>query len=261
LEILTSLSHKENIESILRELQIYVKEGNEKFVCTAVRAISCVAADADPDLASSCMEGVMHLLLCTKSTAVSSQCVVVLRQILQLRINSATSNKIVRQLAKLLIIEDGIEESSARSSIVWLVGEFHEVLSEVSPDILRILAAGFTSESTETKTQIMNFAIKLSLLLPEDDTVQVLMTYVLELSRYDSDTDLRDRSRVMTAMMGLAPSSGNEEADSGAAGASGSGAQSSSAVDENALYELTEHAPGKFFSDLFSISTLQLRFM
>ena len=36
------------------------------------------------------------------------------------------------------------------------------------------------------------------------------MTYVLEMSRYDMDTDLRDRARFMTAMMGLAPSSENE---------------------------------------------------
>ena len=48
----------------------------------------------------------------------------------------------------------------------------------------------------------MNLAIKLSLRLPEDENVQSLMTYVLEMARYDMDTDLRDRSRFMTAMMG-----------------------------------------------------------
>ena len=48
-----------------------------------------------------------------------------------------------------------------------------------------------TDESTTTKTQILNLAAKLSLRLQQDDRVQSLMTFVLELSRYDADTDLR----------------------------------------------------------------------
>jgi AP-3 complex subunit beta len=86
-----------------------------------------------------------------------------------------------------------------------------------------LLATGYPDEATETKMQIMNLAIKLSLRLPEDENVQSLMTYVLEMSRYDLDTDLRDRSRFMTALMGLAPSNENE------------GTGEASAVDEEAL--------------------------
>ena len=78
-----------------------------------------------------------------------------------------------------------------------------------------------------TKTQIMNLAIKLSLHFPDDERIQSLMTYVLELARYDTDTDLRDRARFMTAMVGLAPSS---EGDG------------QTKVDEAALAELAEHA-------------------
>lgn len=232
LDILTSLSYKENTQAILKELQIYLKDTNEKFVCAAVRMVGQIA-DADPAVSGACMEGVMHLLLCSKAPALASECVVVLRQLLQQNIKSTTSLKILRQLAKLLIIENGMEEPIARSSIVWLIGEFHKVMSDVAPDILRILASGFADEFTETKMQIMNLAIKLSLQLPEDESVQLLMTYVLEMARYDVNTDLRDRSRFMTAMMGLAPSTESEE---GAA---------ESAVDEDALAELNEHAPGK----------------
>jgi AP-3 complex subunit beta len=77
----------------------------------------------------------------------------------------------------------------------------------------------------------MNLAIKLGLKVPEDENVQSLCTYVLEMSRYDVDTDLRDRSRFMTAMMGLAPSSENT---------SGEAVQ----VDEDSLAELAEHSAG-----------------
>jgi AP-3 complex subunit beta len=231
LEILTSLSCKDNTQALLRELQTYIKDSNEKFVCTSVR-VAGQLADADPAVSNTCMEGVMHLLLCANSAPIVRECVVTLRQLLQQNTKSATSFKILRQLAKLLIIEGGMEEPMARSSIVWLVGEFHHVLGDACPDILRILAAGFVQECTETKTQILNLAIKLSLQMPDDNNVQLLMTYVLEMARYDVDTDLRDRSRFMTALMGLAPSS---EGEAGAA-----------EVDEDALSELNEHAKSKY---------------
>lgn len=233
LEILISLSCKDNSQAILKELQTYLKDTNETFVCTAVRAVGQVA-DADPAVSGNCMEGIMHLLLCSTGRAyIVRECVVVLRQLLQQNTKSTTSFKILRQLAKLLIIEGGMEEPTARSSIVWLVGEFHAVLGDACADILRILASGFVQECTATKTQILNLAIKLAVQLPEDENVQLLMTYVLEMARYDLDTDLRDRSRFMTAMMGLAPSSEGDET------------AAAPAVDEDALSELNEHAKSK----------------
>mmetsp|Transcript_7924 Transcript_7924/g.17269 ORF Transcript_7924/g.17269 Transcript_7924/m.17269 type:complete len:1163 (-) Transcript_7924:567-4055(-) len=228
LEILTSLSYKDNIHSILREFQTYVKDSNEEFVCTTVRAIGRIA-DSDPSVSSACMEGIMHLLLCSKSDVKLSACVVALRQMLQQNSKSPTSFKILRQLVKLLL-ENGVVEPVARSSIVWLTGEFQETLAEAGPDALRILAAGFADESTEAKVQILNLAIKQSLHFPSDDGIQQLMTYVLEMSRYDVDTDLRDRSRFMTAMMGLAPSNETEG--------------SVQNVDDDALAELSELSSG-----------------
>lgn len=215
----------------MRELQIHIKHSNEEFVCATVRAVGRVA-DAEPLVADRCMEGLMHLMACNKGSAVVGESVVVLRQMLQQSSGSETSSLVLHQLAKLLVGEPAVEEALARSSIVWLVGEFHEVLSKVAPDILRILAVGFTTEATETKMQIMNLAIKLSLRLPDDNNVQSLMTYILEMARYDLDTDLRDRSRFMTALMGLAPS--NESEGSGEV----------APVDEEALEELADHAAG-----------------
>ena len=94
-----------------------------------------------------------------------------------------------------------------------------------------LTALGYTKESTETKIQILNFAIKLSLKYPEDERIQALSTYVLEMARYDVDTDLRDRSRFMTAIMGLAPSNENTTGES-------------TQVNEENLAELADHAAG-----------------
>jgi AP-3 complex subunit beta len=231
LEILTFICSKENTQEVLRELQIHIKHSNQQFVCATVRAVGRVA-DADPEVAGKCMEGLMHLMACNKENAVIGESVVVLRQLLQQSSGTEISSKVLHQLAKMLIGEQSVDEALARSSIVWLVGEFHDVLSKVSPDILRILAAGFPDEATETKMQIMNLAIKLALRLPDDENVESLMTYVLEMARYDMDTDLRDRSRFMTALMGLAPSNDSE------------GSSEPSPVDEVALEELSEHAMG-----------------
>jgi AP-3 complex subunit beta len=233
LEILTSICTKENIDSILRELQLYVKHRDTSFVCASIRAIGR-AADADPAVAPKCIEGVFMLLCCHKSEEVIGESVNVLRLLLQQNAGAEASRVVLFKLAKLLVSSipgKKIVVPVARASIVWLVGEFYDVLQSVSPDILRILSISFADENNETKTQIVNFAIKLALRLPDDENVQSLMTYILEMSRYDIDTDIRDRSRFMTALMGLAPSA--EE-----------GSTASVVLDEDALEELAEHSRG-----------------
>lgn len=52
--------------------------------------------------------------------------------------------------------------------------------------------------------QVLNFAVKLALRQPEDTRVDSLAKYVLEMARFDLSHDLRDRARLMTAMLGLA---------------------------------------------------------
>jgi len=143
--------------------------------------------------------------------------------------HSKSCANVVKQLMKLLIT-DGVSEPSARSNIVWLAGEFHPLLVEANPDILRVLSISFAEESADTRMQILNLAIKLSLLLPDDEKVQLLATYVLEMARYDPDTDVRDRSRLMTALMGLAPSTADADGND------------VSTVDEDALAVFSEHA-------------------
>jgi len=213
LEILTSMAFNDNVQTILKELQVYIKHSNPHFVAATIRAIGRVV-DCDPNIVDICMEGLLHLLLCSKNDIIIGETVSVLRQLIQQNTSNPKTSKLLFQLVKLLINEEGsfiIEVPIARASVIWLIGEFHEAIGKVSPDILRILAGGYISESTETKMQILNYAVKLALRYPDDETIQNLMTYVLEMSRYDVDTDLRDRSRLMTALMGLAPTSESNE--------------------------------------------------
>ena len=232
LDILTAICTKENIGTILKEFQSYIKHNNVEYVCAVIRALGRVA-DVDNDVSGKCIEGLLLLMTVNKSTVVIEQIVEVLRQLIQQNSGTTQSQRALSILAKSLISEEkSITEPLARANIVWLVGEYCDVLLGAAPDILRLLAKSYIEESIETKTQIMNFAIKLSLKFPVNENVQNLMTYVLELSRYDLDTDLRDRSRFMTAIMGLAPS--NEEQEGG------DNISSANAVDEAALELLAE---------------------
>eukprot|EP00981_Chlorochromonas_danica_P008375 scaffold2163_cov158-Ochromonas_danica.AAC.10 len=231
LDILASLCDKDNVRIILSELDIYIKDPHPQFAAMAVKAVGRVA-DADPTVCESCITGLMQYLMCVKEERLVTECVVVLRQLLQ-QANSGDNQSVgcinaLKSLIKLLLIDDPklrIEEPRARACIVWLVGEFHERLRKVSLDVLRILASGFMGESTICKLQIMNLAAKLSVYFADNDKAQSLMTYVLELCRYDMDTDLRDRARMLTALMGLAPPSDDNHH-----------------IDEDALGELCEHA-------------------
>lgn len=248
LDILTLICYKDNIIQILKELQVYIKSNssNSKFINASIIAIGRIA-DCDPDMAIICLEGLMHLLLCSKVSSIIDNCVIVLRQLIQQNIHIEQSSIILFQLTKLLLIASIDEENKpnhdienidnlkiitspeTRSSIIWMIGEYYDIIGKASIDILRLLAINFSNELTIVKMQILTFATKLSLRFPDDDLIQNLVTYVLELSRYDMDTDLRDRSRFMTALMGLAPS------------ASGDG-NIESLVDETSLEELSRHA-------------------
>jgi len=249
LDIMASLASASNAEKILKEFQSYIRHHNTTFVCATIRAVGRVA-DAAPSCAGNCMEGLMHLLYCTSKDKVIDEAVVTLRQLLQQNVDHSPENiktniTIIHRLVKMLIVEESDDNTGAhvlkmpvaRASVVWLVGESYSYLEDISPDILRILASKFADEATQTKTQIANFAVKLGARLPEDVSVQGLMTYVLEMARYDMDIDLRDRSRFMTAMMGLTSLSSDQKDDTGS-----SESKTTSQSDAVHLTELSSHA-------------------
>ena len=67
----------------------------------------------------------------------------------------------VIMLARML---DRVKVSSARASIIWIIGEFQykPALYRMGPDALRRLAISFKEETSEVKLQIANMAMKLA---------------------------------------------------------------------------------------------------
>jgi hypothetical protein len=144
--------------------------------------------------------------------------------------------KTVIRLAKNL---DSLTSSTARASIIWLVGEFASGTDDsedaIAADVLRILLKGYTDESDEVRAQIILLAAKSYLhhqnrqnekkkafealkstgsTTLEDDvrdasphspsqTIELLYNHTLLLARYTPSYDLRDRARVYRALLAV----------------------------------------------------------
>ncbi|RYG55242.1 hypothetical protein EON66_05755, partial [archaeon] len=194
-DVLAALVTPENASTILREFTRYVKDDNKSFVAHAIQAIVRVA-NALPSIADRCLRGLMALVA-TSSDVVVAEAVIAIRQLLQQHPHH--DSLIVRLVYRL----QSTTSPAARSAIVWVLGEFQGKprVAAMAPDALRQLAKGFAGEATEVKMQIVNLAAKTALTQPDVKAVQLLLKYVLELARYDSDYDLRDRARLLRHLM------------------------------------------------------------
>ncbi|CAM9735029.1 unnamed protein product, partial [Hapterophycus canaliculatus] len=235
LDVLTALVTEDNCAAILGELQTYVLHRDKSFVCAAVRAVGRVA-DARPEAADQCLNGLLTLVTCSKTSIVVAEAVVVLRQLLQQNPDFEGARAVVRRLSVLLLqsflqpsdmeekvggrpsdhdqgggaliaagaARTSLAQPGARASIIWTLGEYHHHIAGVATDVLRVLAKAFPELEEEVKMQVLTFAVKLALRQPDDVRVQSLASFVLEMARFDLSHDLRDRARFMTAMLGLA---------------------------------------------------------
>lgn len=160
----------------------------------------------------------------------------VVRHLIQ-RDPEAHQTTVVR-LAKNL---DTLVAPTARASVVWLVGEFASLASttapeaSIAPDVLRILLKGYSNETDLVREQIILLAAKLylhwlnaesSLDKSREEAVaspsspssssaadqrssspiELLYNHALLLARYTPSYDLRDRARLIRALLPADPS-------------------------------------------------------
>ncbi|PHZ13020.1 uncharacterized protein RHIMIDRAFT_251113 [Rhizopus microsporus ATCC 52813] len=193
LDILTTIATEANIHTLLNEFQQYIKSSNKDFVAAAIQAIARCATTV-PAAADQCIRLLMKLLH-SKNELVIAESVLVLTRLLQ--VPNEERSKSVIALVKLL---DSIHVPKARANIIWLVGQYAEILPKVGPDVLRQAVKGFAKEENVTKLQILTLSAKLICLNPEHPTLILLNQYLLGLARYDTDYDVRDRARFIRAL-------------------------------------------------------------
>jgi AP-3 complex subunit beta len=241
LEILVRLATPDSVEEILRELQTYCRGAEKDFVCDACTAAARVA-DARPECADDVLRGLLDLARShdrdecrSVDASVVSSALVAIRQLLQQGAGTSADDPVVvrrdvvRQVAKMLLkpknkgafsTNPAVEEdegrrggapvptasgrgASARASACFILGEFRDDVSDLLPDAVRLLASRFSGEVVEVKQQILNLAVKSATAYPSNSDLDSLLRYVLELARFDTDHDLRDRGRYLTATLGL----------------------------------------------------------
>ncbi|CAJ0637840.1 12038_t:CDS:10 [Entrophospora sp. SA101] len=156
-----------NIATMATQRPEYVKSPNKDFATSAIQAIGRCAIGM-PEMAESCLNGLMKLLW-SKNDAVVAESVVVIKRLLQLR--PQDNSDLIIQLAKAL---DQITVPMARASIFWLVGQYAENLKKIAPDVLRKAAKSFTNEADIAKLQIINLGAKLISLYPTNQHHQTL---------------------------------------------------------------------------------------
>lgn len=227
LEVLTLLFpyarlHVKNI--ILNELEHFCQSRDVRLVRDSVRAIGR-CAQGNPESSRRCFQLLLKQVFSLDDNLVS-ETLSVIRQLIQ-QDTGAHQHTVIR-LARNL---DGIPSSSARATVIWLVGEFATSSASIAPDVLRILAKNFANESQEAKQQIVLLAAKIYLNFlqnkktstsqtngendgsanswdPSSSSLPIptLWRHILLLVRYDTSYDLRDRARLFKSLLAV-PSS------------------------------------------------------
>jgi len=165
----------------------------------------------------------INVYICTD--AVVTNAIMVLRRLVQFQLSSQASLppssssthsplSIIAHLARRI---DEIHHPKARACVVWLVGQYAGVgvgsegsqVADWAPDVLRKLAKSFGTEASVVKVHVVTLAAKLVVLSRTDavgtgglrEKVEKLGKYVFSLARYDKDWDVRDRGRMLAALV------------------------------------------------------------
>ncbi|KRZ78359.1 AP-3 complex subunit beta-2 [Trichinella papuae] len=211
LEILTNLATSSNISIILREFQTYVTTLDKEFAACAIDAIGRCACNIT-EVRDSCLVGLVALMSNSNgrrsvageinkrgcgilfSELVVAQSVVVIKQLLQRE--KMRHCEIILSMAKLI---DTVRVPIARASILWLIGEYCQLMPRVGPDVLRKVAKTFIHEEEIVKLQALNLAVKLY--LTNEEKTRLLVEYVFNMARFDQNYDMRDRVRLLRHML------------------------------------------------------------
>ena len=191
LDVLSCIVDDSTVVGVVKELAVYVLDVDKAFVCEAIQCLGRCSVRLQ-QVADRAMAILMRLVT-SSHDAVVAQAVVTIRALLQshAELPAAVVKRMVRLLPKVRI-------PMARTSIVWMVGEYRDCIPTSAPDCLRLLAQSFRDEDDLVKTQVLNLAVKLFLSNPRQTST--LFKYVMDLCKYDVNYDIRDRARLMRAL-------------------------------------------------------------
>ncbi|KAF2173378.1 hypothetical protein M409DRAFT_61818 [Zasmidium cellare ATCC 36951] len=195
LEIMVRIANAQNVDQLLAELKEYALEVDMDFVRKAIRAIGQVAIKIE-DCAEKAVNVLLELIN-SKVGYVVQEVIVVIKDIFR---KYPGYEGIIPTLCQCI---DDLDEPNARGSLIWIVGEYAEKISNAG-DILAGFVDGFNEEFTQTQLQILTAVIKLFLKKP--DQSQGLVQKVLQAATAENDNpDVRDRAYVYWRLLSADP--------------------------------------------------------
>lgn len=142
LEIMVRIANEKNYEQLLSELKEYALEVDMDFVRRAIKAIGQVAIKIE-DASAKCVQA-LEDLLATKVNYVVQEVVVVIKDILR---KYPGYEGVIPSLCNYI---DELDEANARGSLIWIVGEYAEKISNAE-EILEGFVDTFSEEFTQVR--------------------------------------------------------------------------------------------------------------
>ncbi|GAB2216804.1 hypothetical protein Droror1_Dr00024584 [Drosera rotundifolia] len=210
LEILATIATESSMQYIFLEFQDYVRDPDRRFAADTVAAIG-FCGQRVVNIANTCLEGLLSLIRLESFTGeqnffeeearVLVQAVLSIKEILKQ--DPVRHEKVIIQLVRSL---DFIKVAGARAAIIWILGEYNslgERIPKVLTTVLKYLAHCFTSETSETKLQILGAAAKVLLYAKGEDraTIQNVVAFILKLAKHDLNYDVHDRAQFLNKLL------------------------------------------------------------
>ncbi|SBT71600.1 AP-1 complex subunit beta, putative [Plasmodium malariae] len=187
LDIIIRLVSDKNVDLVLYELKEYSTEVDVEFVKKSVRAIGNCAIKL-PQSSEKCINILLDLID-TKINYVIQECIVVIKDIFRKYPNKYES--IITILCENL---ESLDESNAKASLIWIIGEYVERI-ENADELIDSFLENFNDEPYNVQLQILTASVKLFLKCSKN--TKDIITKVLKLSTEESDNpDLRDRAYI-----------------------------------------------------------------
>ncbi|BEJ14695.1 hypothetical protein CspHIS471_0404620 [Cutaneotrichosporon sp. HIS471] len=184
LEIMYRLTREDNVSEVLTELKEYASEVDVDFVRKAVRSIGRLAIKID-NAADQCVMVLLDLMK-TKISYVVQEAIVVIKDIFR-----RYPNKYERVIAVLCENLDVLDESEAKASMIWIVGQYADRI-ENSDELLEDFMFTFKEETAEVQLALLTATVKLFIRRPT--AAQELLPRILKLATEEAENpDLRDR--------------------------------------------------------------------
>ncbi|KAL8674906.1 MAG: hypothetical protein Q9168_000709 [Polycauliona sp. 1 TL-2023] len=197
LEIMVRIANDKNVEQLLAELKEYALEVDMDIVKRAVKAIGQVAIKIESG-SEKCVNTLLDLIN-TKVNYVVQEAIVVIKDIFR---KYPGYEGIIPTLCKCI---DELDEPNARGSLIWIVGEYAEKISNAG-DILAGFVDGFMEEFTQTQLQILTAVVKFFLKKPDETQAQQLVQKIFQSATAENDNpDVRDRAYVYWRLLSSNP--------------------------------------------------------